>query len=290
MNKEELINVYKETLRDINNGFYRCFNNDTCKFDVVEFNRLRTLGSGSIYYNELQPIKKSELPYFDKTDVYVENKDILLKAKELGYKAAILNPASKNTPGGGVSRGSRACEEDICRRTNLIYSLYSFTDFDITPYTKRKESGRYPLNVRGGIYSPQVTVFKGPASELYQCYHEPYFTNVISVSAVNHPKLEKDGKMSKSMVYLTKDKIRAIFRIAILNKHSKLILTAFGCGAYCNPADQVAEIFKNVLNEDEFIHSFEEIAFCILDDHNSIRPDNKDGNYKPFVKIFGEKK
>jgi uncharacterized protein (TIGR02452 family) len=290
MTKEELIRVFVETLQNINDGFYRCFNVDTCKFDIIEFNRLRTLGGGSIFYDELKPIKKSDLPYFEKTEIYVENKDIILKAMEMGSKTVILNPASKTTPGGGVERGSKACEEEICRRTNLVYSLYSFTDYKKTPYTKRKEFGRYPLNTRGGIYSPQVTIYKGPASEYYQCYHEPSYTNVISVSAVNHPKVENDGKMSKSMVYLTKDKIRAIFRIAILNKHSKLILTAFGCGAYNNPASHVAEIFKEVIDEEEFKHSFEEIAFCILDDHNSIRPDNKEGNYKPFVNIFGEKK
>jgi len=289
MTKEELIHVFEETIRDINDGFYRCFNSDTCKFDIIEFNKLKILGNNSIYYDKLDPIKKSDLPYFNKTDIYVENKDIILKAMEMGSEAVILNPASKTTPGGGVERGSKACEEEICRRTNLIYSLYSFTDYNKTPYTKRKNAGRYPLSTRGGIYSPQVTIYKGPASEYYQCYHEPSYTNVISVSAVNHPKIEKDGKMSKSMVYLTKDKIRAIFRIAILNKHSKLILTAFGCGAYNNPASHVAEIFKEVINEDEFIHSFKEIAFCILDDHNSIRPDNKEGNYKPFVDIFGKR-
>jgi uncharacterized protein (TIGR02452 family) len=289
MTKDELINVFEETLKNINDGFYRCFNNDTYKFDIIEFNRLRVLGGGSIFYTELDPIKKSELPYFNKTNIYVENKDILQKAIEMGPNAVILNPASKTTPGGGVERGSKACEEDICRRTNLVYSLYSFTDYNTTPYKKRKDAGRYPLSTRGGIYSPQVTIYRGPASEYYQCYYKPFYTNVISVSAVNHPKLEKDGKLAKSMTYLTKDKIRAIFRIAILNKHSKLILTAFGCGAYKNPASQVAEIFKEVINEDEFVHSFEEIAFCILDDNNSIRPDNKDGNYKPFVNIFGKK-
>ena len=71
-----------------------------------------------------------------------------------------------------------------------------------------------------------------------------------------------------------------------MNGHSKLVLGAFGCGAYSCPSRHVALLFKEVLQEKEFDHSFEEICFAIIEDKNSLK-NNKEGNLKPFKEIFG---
>jgi uncharacterized protein (TIGR02452 family) len=74
--------------------------------------------------------------------------------------------------------------------------------------------------------------------------------------------------------------------VAIKHGHTKLVLGAFGCGAFGNPPRQMAELFKKVLAEKEFYGFFSEICFAIIEDDNSTKC-NKEGNYKPFKEVFG---
>ncbi len=74
------------------------------------------------------------------TEVRVENKDCVLAAKELidaGYNPAMLNLADLYTPGGLVEYGSGAQEENLCRRSNLVLSLYQFSDSRSCQYLYR---------------------------------------------------------------------------------------------------------------------------------------------------------
>jgi hypothetical protein len=63
-----------------------------------------------------------------------------------------------------------------------------------------------------------------------------------------------------------------------------LVLSAFGCGAFGNPPQVVAELFREVLSA----HSdqIRRVVFCILEDHNSGRWHNPHGNLAPFVEAF----
>lgn len=76
-------------------------------------------------------------------------------------------------------------------------------------------------------------------------------------------------------------KIWAILRIAYNNGQHRLVLGAFGCGAFNNPPSHMAELFKQVLNEPEFQGLFREIRFAIIEDHNS-----KDQNYNGFAEVI----
>ena len=74
------------------------------------------------------------------TEVSVENKDCVLAAKQLiddGYNPAMLNLADLYTPGGLVEYGSGAQEENLCRRSNLVLSLYQFSPARIRQYPDR---------------------------------------------------------------------------------------------------------------------------------------------------------
>ena len=64
-----------------------------------------------------------------------------------------------------------------------------------------------------------------------------------------------------------------------------LVLSAFGCGAFENPPRHMAELFKCVLQEDEFRNRFAEIVFAILKRDET---ENKKGNYESFRDVFGE--
>jgi len=274
--KEELAKIYLDTLETIQIGGYE--NNDGNWVELT--NPLK----GSRFY-QTTPTIKGEIKKFAKTKIYVENIDTFQKAKKMGPTCVVLNMASFIRPGGGVEKGSRAQEEDLCRRSNLLQSLYAFSP-EKCSLLNYNTPGRlkYPIPMYGGIYSPNVTVFRNALS--YSYMNIPFTCSVISVAALRNPEIDsKTGELTEQGSTVMKGKIRAILRIAILNKHSKLVLGALGCGAYHNPPRHVARLFKEVLEEKEFKNSFSEICFAILEDGNSLK-NQAGGNIKPFKEVF----
>ena len=65
------------------------------------------------------------------------------------------------------------------------------------------------------------------------------------------------------------------------------MLSAFGCGAFRNPPQHMAELFRETLGEEEFSGVFRRIVFAILDDHNAQGRHSPEGNYAPFAREFG---
>lgn len=277
--RNQLVDIFRDTVDCIIKGYY-----EPVKGNRVNF-RNKELRNKSYVFDKVD----SQGIDFEKknTKIYVENIDTFKKAMDLGPNCLVLNMASRVSPGGGVHKGSRAQEEDLCRRSNLLESLYSFSDYYSTTKFKRQSKLRYPIPDEGGIYTPKVTIFRDALT--YEFLPEPVICNVISVPGIKNPTLDNNGLMKKSSVLRLKRKIRNLFRVAIIEGHDKLVLGALGCGAYGCPAKQVSLIFKEVLEEDEFNGRFEEICFAILEDGNSVRDNNKEGNLKPFIEVFGKR-
>lgn len=278
------IGVYADTIRCVEADEYLTESGKTVKLSH-EF----TVPQGVVS----SPIELKSIPAYPETDIEVWNADTFLAAKKLqeeGHKTAALNMANRHQAGGGVIMGAGAQEENLFRRSNLFKALYPFDRnvgslFNIEPADP--SLGHYPMDKNfGGIYAEGITVFRGTEDEGYPLLDEPYFVNVISVAAIDCPYLDEDGQMIQKMVEGTKNKIRTILRLAIMNGCDAMVLGAFGCGAFCNPPDQMARIFGEVFNEPEFAHSFRKIVFAILDDHNAGRIHNPEGNYKPFADYF----
>jgi uncharacterized protein (TIGR02452 family) len=235
------------------------------------------------------------------TKITVENIDCLNKAEEYilkitnpsekgSQRPTVLNMANRRHPGGGVFNGSNAQEENLFRRTNLFLSLFPYSP----EYAKKfgfpkQKNGKYPLDKNfGGIYSNYIEVFK---DENYYLMENPFFIAVITVPALNRPVIYKnlngEYRIADSLIEPTKNKIRTILNIAAIWDQETLVLSAFGCGAFRNPPKHMAELFKEVLEEDTYKNRFKEICFAILDDHNSRKEHNPEGNYKPFKEVFG---
>ena len=253
-----LITVFEETQNIISIGGYK---DSFGEWHEVEKPKSQT------FYRTLKPTERG-LKFDYPSKIYVEEIDTLQKAKELGPECVILNMASSFKPGGGVIKGAKAQEEDLCRRSNLYPSLLYFED-------------KYPIPKFGGIYTKDIQVFRSVGQ--YNLLHEPFFFSCISFPGIKLEDPANIGNEEKFMINL-KGKIRGILRIAVLKKHGKLVLGALGCGAYKNPPDLVAKAFKEVLEEKEFEDRFEEICFAIL-------PDRKGGdkNKKEFLKVFPSK-
>ena len=82
-----------------------------------------------------------------------------------------------------------------------------------------------------------------------------------------------------------KAKAGAILSAAQQAGSEALVLCAFGCGAFGNPPMDVAKIFRDLIVQ-QFRGVFKHISFSILEDHNSRRRHNPDGNVTPFVDAF----
>ena len=214
--------------------------------------------------------------------------ELLIKA---GFTPCVLNMASRRNPGGGVLNGSGAQEENLFRRSNLFASLYQFADY-AAQYGIVKHEKQYPLDPNfGGIYSPDVTVFRSSESSGYALLDAPFKTSIVSVAAINRPELQKvDGQLriAQDLVEPTKEKMRTILRIAAKYGHTALVLSAFGCGAFCNPPEHIAQIFKEVFAETEFKGRFALVVFAIINDNNNNRAHNPNGNFEPFREVFQE--
>ena len=228
------------------------------------------------------------------TEVQVINQDCILATRDLveqGYNPAVLNMASLYHPGGGVLQGSSAQEEELCRRSTLAISLYQFSlpggrygDLADMVRVKRRAE-RYPMdNTYGGIYSPDITFFRAIKDEGYALLDEPFKAAVISVASLNynpkhgHNQLD-NGNIPEADKPILKEKIRTILRIGALKGHDSLVLGALGCGAFCTPPSQMARLFHEVMDEEEFQSCLKKIVFAIIDSPSS-------NNFQPFQKEF----
>ena len=281
------IEIFNSTLAILRQGWYIAKNGKKVKLPDI-----KDVMDAAVMYREpfhvlIDPVNPTI------TEVRVENKDCVLAAKDLidaGYNPAMLNLADLYTPGGLVEYGSGAQEENLCRRSNLILSLYQFSHARIYQYPDLgliQEVEQYPMDERyGGVYSGIVTFFRGPESQGSMLEEKPYNIPVISVAALSGPRIDRNGMMYPEEAEITLDKIRTIFRIGQAQFHDSLVLSALGCGAFSNPPAHIAKLFHQVIEEDEFKNKFKFIDFAILDGYRTGMSHNPEGNLKPFEREF----
>lgn len=282
------IELFESTLTLLRQGWYISNSGQRKSLPSVE----EVMSAATMYREPVRVLIDPVAPV--QTEVRVENDDCVLVAKRLideGYNPAMLNLADLYTPGGLVEYGSGAQEENLCRRSNLILSLYQFSQARIRQYPDLglvQHADQYPMDERnGGVYSGIVTFFRGPESDGSLLEEKPYNIPVISVAALSGPRIGSDGMMLPQETEITLEKMRTIFRIGMANFHDSLVLSAMGCGAFANPPAHIAKLFHQVIEEDEFKNAFRLIDFAILDGYRTGLRHNPDGNLLPFQREFG---
>ncbi len=251
------------------------------------------LAQETILY-DAPPLVSAKITRTGAMQVKVVAGDTLEVAKgmvQAGLNPLVLNMANRQNPGGGVTDGAGAQEEYLFRCSDYYRSLYQFTNYALEYDVQPHPIHRYPLNREtGGVYSPGVTVFRASEATGYQLIEQPWHVSFVAVAAINRPRLvtspDSDLKIDSHLVEPTKQKIRTIFRIAVANGHRDLVLGAFGCGAFCNPPAHMAQLFHQILREDEFHKCFDQVVFAIRDDHNTYKWCNPEGNLLPFQREF----
>lgn len=205
-------------------------------------------------------------------------------ARKYNGEIAVLNFASATNPGGGVTHGSFAQEECLCRCSTLYNNLILKEAADKFYIPHR--SGLSPLHNDDIIYTPGVVVFK---SDDYKDYGTTKIVNVITCAAPNlreDPKNEFNSENTTvpatisddDLLELHKQRGRKILSVAAANKNDFVVLGAFGCGAFRNDPKIVAEAYKQILPE--FKNAFKVIEFAVFcRDHETI-------NYDTFKEIL----
>lgn len=274
--------IFQQTVKVVKRGKYEC-DGKLVKLDTTEVRK------ETYFYkkpNLLGQVNSNNNTRFSIIEAdCIETAELL---KNAGFNVCLLNMANRQNPGGGVLGGAGAQEENIFRRSNLFLSLYQFVDYSKQYDIERNFENSYPLDRNsGGIYSKKVTIFRGSEKNGYCFLQNPFEISVVSVPAINRPQLEIiNGQyyITKDLIEPSKEKIRTILRICGEFNHDCLVLSAFGCGAFRNPPNHMAKLFKDVFNEHEFYGRFKIIVFAILDDHNAWKEHNPEGNVLPFLK------
>lgn len=208
--------------------------------------------------------------------IVVSKNRSLFAAKEYeGSKVCVLNFASATNPGGGVEKGSNAQEESICRCSTLFPCISDNTireSFHKKHRELLKSEKLTALYNDDCIYTPNVTVFKTDTDNpILMKESEWYNVDVISCAAPNL-RLKPSNEMnpdSGSKVTIKPSKLlelhikrmRRILDIAKANKEEVMILGAFGCGAFENSPEVVAEAMARVIKE--YRYDFKTIEFAV---------------------------
>lgn len=205
-----------------------------------------------------------------------------------GKKVCVLNFASATNPGGGVTRGSNAQEECICRCTDLYLCLN--TDEFMDKFYGRHRKACNPIYNDDIIYSPDVDVIKTDTVDPKLMDENDWFKiNVLTCAApnlrvapsneMNPDSGDKPVKLSdEEYVKILESRVRKIFEVASSFNNDVLILGAFGCGAFQNPPHLVAKVFNEVMQD--YIKKFEVIEYAVF------CRDFETKNYDEFKKVI----
>lgn len=237
--------VFEENLKIFKEGYYR-----------IGTSTIRLPDPPASIYYEHEFKKLSPWPIVPKAFTEVVLKDTLEVARELCKEnPLVLCMSDRRSPDDKARKGLRTHAAHILRSSNYYVTL------------DRIREKAFPMNRNyGGIYSPSITVFRDLEENGYRLLAEPYQVSFVAVAALYRPDLDAEGNyLDDRELEGMKNKIRTILNIAVAKMHTVLVLSSLGCGASGNPPQQVAMLFKEILNEPRYAHSFERIVFAIKD-------------------------
>lgn len=178
-------------------------------------------------------------------------------------RTLVLNFANPVNPGGGVRHGAKAQEEDLCRKSSLLFSLES-------DYAQRYYRYNRSLHTHMGsdaiLLTPDVEIIKDADGSLLD------ETVLVSVMTCAAPMVTQGmgGMRAEQYRALFYNRICGMLKCAAYWGYQALVLGAFGCGAFGNDANLVSDLFYKALKEFDFDGTkakdfFRRIDFAVLD-------------------------
>ena len=209
-----------------------------------------------------------------------------LSKENPGAKIAVMNFANAFHAGGGVTKGSSAQEESLCRTSTLYPLLYRRTLRDT--FYKHHDDLDTPKASDSLVYTEGVIICKTDEDLPQRMPKEDWVTvDVITIAAPDlREKSNKHAPLVNGGTYMNNAELfgyhvkRAMHMLtcAAAKGADILVLGAFGCGAFQNDPEVVARAYKTVLQE--FPRVFKQIEFAIY------RPASGSRNYDVFSKIL----
>ena len=206
----------------------------------------------------------------------------LAMTKRYGHIFACLNMANAFAPGGGYTDGMIAQEENMYRRTDCHFSL-DRKDLDEHMYYL-PEKTRLINGEDDRVYldsvCPRVCIRGAEdctASNLgYPLLSENELFLFYELRSAAKD-LRYGGRYDRSE---TTKRIAAQLDTLIAHGVRHVVLSAFGCGAFLNPGEDVAAVYKEELQKHAL--DFDVVTFGIF--HAGYGP----GNFEPFRRVFGD--
>lgn len=284
MGRQENLQVFLDTEKQVKNN-------------KVLSEAVKYSGSHQIVIPEYMSVSDM-MPITNGTEENGKKSADILISKKRTYEAAsyyrdkmvcVHNFASATNPGGGVTKGSSAQEECLCRCSTLYFNLNT-SDMWAGFYSPHRKA-QDPLHNDDCIYTPKVTVFKTDTAEPKLMPEKDWFrVNVVTCAAPNLRLMPSnamntgDGmkhvKLSDRKLYeLQIKRLSRIMDIAVAGGNEVVILGAFGCGAFENNPEIVAKASKDVVTK--YMTCFETIEFAI---YCSPRDEQ---NYRIFKRVLG---
>lgn len=168
-----------------------------------------------------------------------------------------LNFASATHPGGGFEDGARGQEEDLARASGLMACLRS-----VPRFYEFHRALRDPIYSDHMVYSPAVPVFRDDTGGLLA---RPYPVAVLTSAAPNATELAGRPDRLARIPEAMSARVARVLSVAAAYRHRRVVLGAWGCGAFGNDPDLVADAFAGRLGDGgAFANRFEHVVFAIL--------------------------
>ena len=163
---------------------------------------------------------------------------------------AVLDFASFTSAGGGYERGAWAQEEALCAESFLYNALTTKKDW--YQWNRRR-------NLNCNLYRNRALVV--PAVRFSRDKVHAY-ADVIVAAAPNAARAREEyGVADDALARAMRDRIRFVLSVADDLGHEKLVLGAFGCGAFGWDAEQVATMFFEELAHGG--HAAKQVVFAV---------------------------
>lgn len=227
---------------------------------------------------ELEEIENGKV--YENTKIVVSKKRTLEAARDYkGKKVGVLNFADAVTPGGAVLYGASTQEEAICRCSTLYENISKDTMLEVFYQPHKLLNVLYNDDI---IYTPDVVVFKEDTSEANMLPKEEWYPVDVITCAAPYlgaiPKEERKTISKFELMLIFSTRIERVLEVAKKKGVEVLILGAFGCGAFANPPEIVAKVFKEAL--EIYGKYFETVEFAVYCAEEETR------NYKIFKDVL----
>lgn len=182
-------------------------------------------------------------------------------------KIAVLNFASATHPGGGVVSGSTAQEESLCRCSTL-YPAINQQWLKNQFYIPNQQAHDFRYN-DSCIYSEDIVICKSDIDYPERLQHDNFVkVDVISCAAPNLRQVSTKDYDIKEIFKIHTNRARHILHIVAAHNVDILITGAFGCGAFKNNPELVADAWKKAI--EDYKNKFDFIIFAIYSRGNEL--------------------